>query len=74
MAGWRCRFRQTFSKQTERHGPLFGTGNETGILAFEREVTVNNCLICGQRALPAYQKPRQIFDFGAAAAYNAAKQ
>jgi hypothetical protein len=46
--------------------------NETGILAFRREVMVNDCLICGQEALPAYRKPGQIFDFANVAAYNAA--
>src|SRR5260370_41625729 len=33
---------------------------------------VNDCLICGQPALPTYRKRSQIFDFAIAAAYNAA--
>ncbi len=43
--GRRSRFRRTLSKQTERHGPLSGTCNEAVILAFGREVMVNDCLI-----------------------------
>ncbi len=68
----RSRFRQTLSKQTERHGLLSGTSNETRILASGREVVVNDCLLCGQWPLPAYQKCRQIFDFARSSAYNAA--
>src|ERR1700716_2662314 len=46
--------------------------HETGILAFGHEIMVNSCLIRRQWALPAYQKSRQIFDFGRLSAYNAA--
>jgi len=33
---------------------------------------VNDCLIRRQRAVPAYRKPGEIFDFGRLSAYNAA--
>src|SRR6202163_3048173 len=42
------------------------------MLAVGREIMVNNCLKDGQRALPVYRKPPQIFDFGGSPAYNAA--
>jgi hypothetical protein len=41
-------------------------------MAVRHEVMVNDCLKRGQRALPTYRKPGQIFDFAARAAYNAA--
>ena len=70
--GGRSRFWQPFSKQTECHGLLLETGNESRILALGHEVMVNDCLLRRQRPLPAYRKRRQIFDFGRLPAYNAA--
>src|SRR5258708_3178398 len=68
----RSRFRQTPSKKTERHRPLSGTCNEAVILAFGREVIVNDCLIFRQATLPLYRHDRRIFDFDGFRAYNAA--
>jgi hypothetical protein len=52
--------------------PLSGNSNETGILAARHEIMVNDCLTGTQRAVPAYRKPGEIFDFGRSSAYNAA--
>ena len=57
IGGGRSRFRQTLSKQTERHEPLSEQlENETDIFAFGHEVRVNDCLMRRQRPLPPYRK------------------
>jgi len=56
FGGRRGRFRQTLSKQSERHWATLKTCKWNRMLAVGREIMVNNCLKDGQGMLPRIPK------------------